>query len=117
MDDGTTSSEISQTATQANVLVTNGAGNTHGLTVGTSGTTLSGGTSSTTQTLDDNGVRFTNDDTGNNFLDVNSGGAGSTAVVATLGSATADGNLNLTNGAGGTGVALDGGTGDVDATE
>ncbi|MDD5391577.1 MAG: YadA-like family protein [Thiothrix sp.] len=44
--------------TQATVLVRNAAGNTHGLTVGESSTTLSGGTNSTTLTLDDNGAKF-----------------------------------------------------------
>lgn len=44
--------------TQATVLVRNAAGNTHGLTVGESSTTLSGGTNSTTLILDDNGAKF-----------------------------------------------------------
>lgn len=44
--------------TQATVLVRNAAGNTHGLTVGESSTTLSGGTNATTLTLDDNGAKF-----------------------------------------------------------
>ena len=44
----------------ASLTVTNGAGNTHGLAVGTTSTTLSGGTSSTSMTLDDNGATFSN---------------------------------------------------------
>ncbi|WP_428086763.1 YadA-like family protein [Candidatus Thioglobus sp.] len=51
-------SVISANDGSASVLVTNGAGNTHGLTVGTTNTTLSGGVNSTTLTLDDSGATF-----------------------------------------------------------
>ncbi|OQX03213.1 MAG: hypothetical protein BWK73_40265 [Thiothrix lacustris] len=45
-------------AAAAEVLVTNSAGNTHGLSVGETNTTLSGGTNSTILTLDDSGAKF-----------------------------------------------------------
>ncbi|WP_428095947.1 YadA-like family protein [Candidatus Thioglobus sp.] len=51
-------SVISANDGSASVLVTNGAGNAHGLTVGTTNTTLSGGVNSTTLTLDDSGATF-----------------------------------------------------------
>lgn len=54
-------SVITAGPTSASVLVTNGAGNTHGLTVGAASTTLSGGTTSTTLTLDDDGATFATD--------------------------------------------------------
>jgi hypothetical protein len=49
---------------KARVTVTNSLGNTHGLVVGESSTTLSGGTRSTNLTLDDNGATFSNAATG-----------------------------------------------------
>ncbi|PIT72738.1 hypothetical protein B9Z31_12835 [Limnohabitans sp. G3-2] len=49
---------------EARVTVTNSLGNTHGLVVGESSTTLSGGTSSTNLTLNDNGATFSNAATG-----------------------------------------------------
>jgi autotransporter adhesin len=42
------------------MTVTNSLGNTHGLVVGESSTTLSGGTRSTNLTLNDNGATFSN---------------------------------------------------------
>jgi len=48
----------------AALTVTNSAGNTHGLQVGTTNTVLSGGTASTTFTLDDEGATFANTTTG-----------------------------------------------------
>ena len=48
----------------ASMTVTNSAGQTHGLNVGTTNTVLSGGTNSTTMTLDDNGATFANTTTG-----------------------------------------------------
>ena len=42
----------------ANVLYTNAAGNTHGLTVGENSTVLTGGTTSTSLTLNDAGATF-----------------------------------------------------------
>ena len=56
VNDGVTSSAIDQQAGSISIGVTNGLGNTHGLNVGTSQTTLSGGQHSTVMTLDDNGV-------------------------------------------------------------
>lgn len=49
---------------EARVTVTNSLGNTHGLVVGESSTTLSGGTRSTNLTLNDNGATFSNAATG-----------------------------------------------------
>lgn len=49
---------------EARMTVTNAAGNTHGLVVGESSTTLSGGTRSTSLTLNDNGATFGNSTTG-----------------------------------------------------
>jgi cytoskeletal protein CcmA (bactofilin family) len=57
-----TSGDLNVTATSASLTVTNALGNTHGLEVGTTSTTLSGGTTSTYMTLDDNGVTFENDE-------------------------------------------------------
>lgn len=55
---------LSLTETSASLTVTNASGNTHGLTVTDSATTLSGGTSSTTLTLNDSGATFSNTATG-----------------------------------------------------
>lgn len=49
---------------EARLTVTNAAGNTHGLVVGESSTTLSGGTQSTSLTLNDQGATFSNAATG-----------------------------------------------------
>ncbi len=49
---------------EARLTVTNSLGNTHGLVVGESSTTLSGGTRSTSLTLNDNGASFSNAATG-----------------------------------------------------
>ncbi len=49
---------------EASLTVTNDEGNTHGLVVGTSSTTLSGGTTSTYLTLDDDGATFSDDEGG-----------------------------------------------------
>ncbi len=49
---------------EASLTVTNDLGNTHGLVVGTSSTTLSGGTTSTYLTLDDGGATFSDDEGG-----------------------------------------------------
>lgn len=49
---------------EASMTVTNSLGNTHGLVVGESSTTLSGGTRSTNLTLNDNGATFSNAATG-----------------------------------------------------
>ena len=49
---------------EARLTVSNSLGNTHGLVVGESSTTLSGGTSSTNLTLNDNGATFSNAATG-----------------------------------------------------
>lgn len=49
---------------EARLTVTNAAGNTHGLVVGESSTTLSGGTQSTSLTLNDQGATFGNVSTG-----------------------------------------------------
>ncbi len=48
----------------ARLTVTNALGNTHGLVVGESSTTLSGGTRSTSLTLNDSGATFSNSATG-----------------------------------------------------
>jgi hypothetical protein len=52
------SGAMSLSGTQSALTYTNSAGNTHGLTVGESSTTLSGGTTSTTLTLNNNGASF-----------------------------------------------------------
>lgn len=49
---------------EASLTVKNAQGNTHGLVVGESSTTLSGGTSSTNLTLNDSGATFSNAATG-----------------------------------------------------
>lgn len=56
--------QVTLTPDTAAVTVTNASGNTHGLNVGTTETTLSGGANSTTLTLNDDGATFTNTDTG-----------------------------------------------------
>jgi hypothetical protein len=57
--DGTTTGSVTVTETQASVTVDNGTA-THGLTVGTTDTVVSGGTSSTTLTLNNAGAHLDN---------------------------------------------------------
>ncbi|PHS73628.1 MAG: hypothetical protein COB22_00005, partial [Cycloclasticus sp.] len=58
----TSSSALTLDEATASLEVTNSLGNTHGLVVGTSSTTLSGGTTSSQINLDDNGAQFTSTD-------------------------------------------------------
>ncbi len=60
----TLNSNLTLENSQASLTVQNAQGNTHGLVVGESSTTLSGGTSSTNLTLNDNGATFSNAATG-----------------------------------------------------
>lgn len=59
----TASTSIADQSTAA-LTLTNGLGNTHGVVVTESQTTLSGGNLSTSMTLNDNGARFSNSATG-----------------------------------------------------
>ena len=55
---------VNVTETTASLTVTNALGNTHGITVGTANTVISGGTNSTTLTLNDSGATFADTTTG-----------------------------------------------------
>jgi hypothetical protein len=56
--------QVQLTPNSAGLLVTNALGNTHGVQVGTSRTSISGGVNSTNMILDDAGARFENAATG-----------------------------------------------------
>ena len=57
-----TASGLTLDEASASLEVTNSLGNTHGLVVGTSSTTLSGGTTSSQINLNDNGAQFSSSD-------------------------------------------------------
>jgi len=90
--DGTAGSTILVRDTSASMLVTNSLGNTHGLTITGSSTTLSGGTTSTTLTLNDAGASFDNNlsvtgnitATGNGSFGGTLGVTGATTLGSTL---------------------------------
>lgn len=93
---------------QASVLVQNTtSGNTHGLIVGTTETTLSGGATSTTVTLSDAGMRVSDSTNGDTFAVSNAG-------VARLGNDALAGSLSISNGTpGGNHTVLNGVTNSI----
>lgn len=107
---GLSSSSIAADGSTVSVQQTHAGGNTHGLTVGQSSTTLSGGTDSTTVTLEDGGMTVTDSGFGQTFQVGNSGNV----QVGGIGSAGPNGTVSVSNGISNT-IVLEGSTGNITA--